>query len=86
MLLAGADTRWRARVTAAYRSAVTNHYPDFFAKDAERFEKIRARGRIRTEVEFYLVRHQIDEAEGAGRHTLLRELYGLVDAYEGRGA
>ena len=80
MLLADANKRWRVRASAAYRSAGTSHYPDFFAKDAERFEKIRARGSIRTEAKFYLVRHQIDEAEGAGQHALLRELYGLVQA------
>jgi hypothetical protein len=86
MILTGADTKWRAPVAAIYRSAVTSHLPDFFAKDVEKFEKIRARGKIRTEAEFYLVRHHIDEAEGARDHALLRELYGLVDAYEGRSA
>jgi hypothetical protein len=84
--LASTDKQWRTRVVQASRLAVTAHYPDFFAKNAEKFEKIRARERIRTEAEFYLVRHQIDEAEGAGNHALLRELYGLIEAYEVKGA
>lgn len=33
MLLADANKRWKARASAAYRSAVTSHYPDFFAKE-----------------------------------------------------
>jgi hypothetical protein len=85
MILASADKQWRARVVEIYRSTVASQYPDFFAKDAERFAKIRARGRIRTEAEFYLVRHEIDEADGAEDQELLGELYGLVDEYEARG-
>jgi type VI protein secretion system component VasK len=85
MMLASADKKWRARVVEIYRSTVASQYPDFFAKDAEKFAKIRARGRIRTEAEFYLVRHEIDEAEGAKNQELLGELYGLVDEYEARG-
>jgi len=84
--LAGTDKQWRTRVVQASRLAVTAHYPDFLAKDAEKFEKIRARGRIRTEAEFYLVRHQVDAAEGAGNQALLGELYGLIEAYEIKGA
>jgi hypothetical protein len=79
------DKQWRTRVVQASRLAITAHYPDFLAEDAEKFEKIRARGRIRTEAEFYLVRHQIDEAEGAENQRLLGELYRLVDEYEARG-
>ena len=86
MFLSSANADWRSKVSIAYRSAVTSQCPEFFAKDSERCEKIRARGRIRTEAEFYLVRHQIDEAEGAAQESMLAELYALVDAYEARGA
>jgi hypothetical protein len=86
MLLADANLRWRSQALSAFHSAVTSNCPEFFAKDAERFERIRARGKIRTEAEFCLVRHLIDEAEGAGQPALLKELYALVAAFEARGA
>lgn len=86
MLLEDTNQRWRSQALSAFRSAVTSNCPEFFAQDAESFERIRARGKIRTEAEFYLVRHLIDEAEGAGQPALLKELYALAAAFEARGA
>ena len=43
--------------------------------------KIRARGKIRTESEYFLIRHKIDVLEGIGDTDLLTELYALVDSF-----
>ena len=72
---------WRAQVAKALNRAVQTAYPEFIAKDAERLEKVRARGRIRTDSEYYLIRHQIDVLEGTGDTGLLTELYKLADSF-----
>ena len=72
---------WRAHVAKALNGAVLTAYPEFLAKDAERLEKIRSRGKIRTESEYYLIRHKIDVLEGSGDTGLLTELYALVDSF-----
>ena len=72
---------WRAQVAKALNSAVMIAYPEFLAKDAERLEKIRNRGKIRTESEYYLIRHKIDVLEGSGDTELLTEFYALVDSF-----
>ena len=72
---------WRSQVAKALNSAVLTAYPEFLAKDAERLEKIRSRGKIRTESEYYLIRHKIDVLEGGGDTELLTEFYALVDSF-----
>ena len=72
---------WRVQVAKALNHAVQTAYPEFIAKDAERLEKVRARGGIRTDSEYYLVRHQIDVLEGTGDTSLLSELYKLADSF-----
>ena len=72
---------WRAQVAKALNRAVQTAYPEFIAKDAERLEKVRTRGRIRTESEYYLIRHQIDVLEGTDSTGLLNELYMLADSF-----
>ncbi len=76
---------WRAEFARALHQAITIEYPEFLALDAQRLAKIMERGRIKTESEFYLVRHRIDVAEGEpGLVEELEELYALVGAYEAR--
>ena len=72
---------WRAQVAKALNHAVKTAYPEFIAKDAERLKKIQARGRIRTESEYYLIRHKIDVLEGTSDTDLLTELYKLADSF-----
>jgi hypothetical protein len=70
----------------ALAAAITAHYPEFLAKDAARLDKIKARGFIRSENEFYLVRHHVDVLEGEpGREVELAQLYELVGRFESRG-
>ena len=72
---------WRAQVAKALNCAIQTVYPEFISKDAERLEKIRARGRIRTDSEYYLIRHKIDVLEGTSDTGLLTELYKLADSF-----
>ena len=70
----------------ALEVAIASHYPEFSAKDAARLEKIKSRGSIRGENEYYLVRHHIDTLEGVSdRNEELRLFYDLVDRFEARG-
>jgi hypothetical protein len=77
--------KWRSEFARALHQSITIEYPEFLALDAQRLAKIMERGRIRTESEFYLVRHRIDIAEGEPELTEeLEKLYALVGAYEAR--
>lgn len=86
MLLQSMHSESRKTAARALAAATLAHYPDFLVKDAERLAKIKARGSIRGENEFYLVRHQVDLLEGEpSQGEELRQLYELVDRFEGRG-
>jgi len=86
MLLRSMHPEARKCAVHALAAATSAHYPDFLDKDAERLAKIRARGSIRGENEFYLVRHHVDLLEGEpSQEEELRLLYELVDRFEGRG-
>ncbi len=85
MLLGSMRPEVRKLAADALAAAIKTHFPEFLAKDAARLEKIKARGSIRGESEFYLVRHHIDILEGeAGPDAELRRLYELVDRFEAR--
>jgi len=86
MLLQSMPPETRKRATQALAAATCAYCPDFLAKDAERLAKIKARGSIRSENEFYLVRHRVDQLEGdPGQDEELRLLHELADRFEGRG-
>ncbi|MDT4329304.1 hypothetical protein ACQE3E_07195 [Methylomonas sp. MED-D] len=86
MLLQSMRSETRKLAAEALAAAITTHYPEFLTKDAARLEKITARGSIRGENEYYLVRHHIDILEGEpSREEELRLLYELVDRFEARG-
>jgi len=85
-LIGGVDIQWRGAVSKALHDAVMLEYPEFLRLEAARLEKVMARGKIRTEAEFYLVRHRIDVLEGEPELAEeLKSLYALVEAYEARG-
>ncbi len=68
----------------ACRRAVEADLPGFFDKERERAAQVIARGRIRNEDEWYLVRSLIDEYEAEPqRRADLPALYRLVDSFEG---
>ena len=85
MVIAGVGREWRAQVVVALQDAISSEYPEFLAQDQQRLEKVLSRGRIRTEAEFYLVRHQLDLLEGVqGSEAALDKMYALIAAYESK--
>lgn len=74
----------RKAAMRALAAAFQTECPDFLLQDKDRMVKIRTRKSIRTEAEFYLVRHQIDLLEETEKSTELAELYALLDQYEAR--
>ena len=82
-IIAAVSTQWRPVVAQAFRNAIATEYPDFFSKEPQRLDKILVRGHIKTESEFYLVRHFVDLLEGEpDAATKVAQLYAMLDAYE----
>ena len=80
--IAMVSPQWRSDVAKSFRMAIEAKFPDFLAKDEQRLIKIRERGKIRTDSEYYLIRHLIDVHEGnSASDLLLQELYLLVDKF-----
>jgi hypothetical protein len=75
---------YRQVALKALASALEAEYPAFLEQDQVRLAKIRARGSIRDESEYYLVRNRIDLLEGSGEEAELVELYCLVDKFEAK--
>jgi hypothetical protein len=66
-----------------FRHVVSLHSPSFFEKEREKVEQIVARGKIKNETEWHLIRHRVDEIENeVPQTTELLQLYTLLDAYE----
>jgi len=85
LLIAEVAAKWRPQVSVALNESLLAEYPEFIERDRERLHKIVTRGSIRTEAEFYLVRHKVDLLEGvAGEGQSLHRFYSFVDAYEAK--
>lgn len=85
MLLRSMQPDTRKSAALALAAAISENYPDFLEKDTERIAKVKTRGSIRGESEFYLIRHHVDVLEGApGNEEELRKLNVLLDGFESR--
>lgn len=85
-LIGEVDSQWRAAVSKALHDALSAEYPEFLRLEAARLGKVVARGKIRTEAEFHLVRHRIDVLESEPElPEALGRLYVLVEAFKARG-
>jgi len=85
ILLGSMQPETRKEAAHALAAAITAHFPEFFAKDAVRLDKIKIRGFIRSESEFYLVRHHVDILEGeSGREAEIAHCCELIDRFEAR--
>ena len=82
-MLGSMQSESRRLATHALAAAITTHYPEFMAKDAARLDKVKARGLIRSENEFHLVRNYVDLLEGEpSRAAELSQCYELVDRFD----
>ncbi|MBI1890217.1 MAG: hypothetical protein HYS18_06215 [Burkholderiales bacterium] len=82
-LVGAVEAQWRWAVAKAWHDAISSEYPGFLQIEAERLQKILARGKIRTEGEFHLVRYQIDVLEAQPELAAeLQVLYALAETYE----
>jgi len=78
-------SEWRATVSKAWHDATLLAYPEFLIAEGLRLQKVLERGKIRTEAEFYRIRHEVDLLEGQpGAQDELQRLYYLIDVYERR--
>ncbi len=51
-------------VSRAWHDATLDAYPEFLTAERQRLQKVLERGKIRTEAEFYRIRHEVDVLEG----------------------
>ncbi len=73
----------RDEAASKSRDVFHREFPEFFAKLVARRDKIIARGKIRNEDEYYLIRDYIDDVEGDPESPeLMENLYRLVDDFE----
>jgi len=82
--LAAQPQEIRSAAISAYRDAVQAEYPEFFERDKQRLAKVMSCGRVRTESEWYLLQHRLDEIEGDPKHQDETEkLWELMDNFSG---
>lgn len=83
-VLAEAPPSLRAEVIEVVNGQKT---PAFLEDQAEKARKVLARGSIRNEDEWYLLRWRLDQIEGSSTHRQECELLAkLLDTYESRGS
>jgi hypothetical protein len=84
LILQKLPAQTRSRANHALTASIERHAPEMQAKDQERLEKVVQRGRIRSESEYYLVRHHIDLLEGLPTESArLAVLYKLEGGFNG---
>lgn len=79
------SAQWRSIASQAWHDYTLAAYPEFLVKEQQRLHKVLERGKIRTEAEFYRIRHEVDVLEAQPESGVeLQRLYSLIDAYESR--
>ena len=74
----------RTTAVGCYRRALQDHYADFLEKDRIRLQKVLDRGHVRSEGEWYVLQHRLDEIEGDPQHAEeVEKLWELMDNYAG---
>ena len=69
---------------AVTHSQIAAECPDFLERDKERLAKVLSRGHVRSENEWYLLQHRLDEIEGDPQHQEeIEKLWELMDSYSG---
>ncbi len=84
MNVAGQPEEIRSDAIRAFNDALQSEYPEFLENDKKRLTKVLQRGHVRSENEWYLLQHRVDEIEGSGEHEEeLLKLYEMMDNYVG---
>lgn len=85
LMFQSADKHHRAQLAQALDRAIKDEYPQFLEAQLARIRKVIDRGRISSESEYMLIRHEIDLLEGTPEESgKLETLYRLIDMYEAR--
>ena len=73
----------RSLAARALRLALLRHYPEWIESERVQIQKIIDSGSIRSESQFYVIRHQVDLIEGDPlQHDRYAEYLRLLDQYE----
>lgn len=82
-ILATLPEQERRNALNTYRRIMQSSLPNFFESELKKREQIIARGKIKNDREWYLLRDRVDEIEGnASQTSELVVLYKLLDSYE----
>lgn len=85
LILQSLPDQIRSRANRALSASIGRHAPDMQARDQARLAKVVERGRIRSESEYYLVRHEIDVLEESRTEApALAKLYELEASFMGQ--
>ena len=84
LMLSDLNAQYRSSAIEIFYKVVGSHLPSFFQKSKAQLDRIVAKGQIKNENEWYLVRHRVDEIEGQSSSDaeleLLNELLGKFEA------
>jgi hypothetical protein len=85
LVMNGWPLEYRQSLIRALRQITEGELPAYFSQESQKLARIVGRGRVRSEAEYYLVRHRVDEIEGLEANisevdTLLK----LLDQFEAK--
>ena len=84
LMLGDLNAQYRSSAIDIFYKVVGLHLPSFFQKSKAQLDRIVAKGNIKNENEWYLVRHRVDEIEGQSNNEaeleVLNELLGKFEA------
>lgn len=84
LMLGDLNAQYRSSAIEIFYKVVGLHLPSFFQKSKAQLDRIVAKGNIKNENEWYLVRHRVDEIEGQSNNEaeleVLNELLGKFEA------
>jgi len=84
LMLGDLNTQYRSSAIKVFYKIVGLHFPGFFQKNKAQLERIVAKGKIKNDNEWYLVRHRVDEIEcqpnNQAELSVLNELLGKFEA------
>ncbi|NRQ41688.1 hypothetical protein HRH59_03770 [Rheinheimera sp. YQF-2] len=84
LMLSDLNVQYRSPAIGVFYKIVGLHLPGFFQKSKAQLQRIVAKGQIKNENEWYLVRHRVDEIEcqlnNEAELAVLNELLGNFEA------